>query len=1178
MLFHLMRLLISTDSQMFKSLYILAVIAICIVAPFVVGRIVANRIRMQDYAWKIGLILMTLLLACEIMGRTWDPEKREFAMKLGIDLKGGVILIYEVEEGVPVLAAEKRRSHEEPAAGAARESQFEMGAMIEAISRRLNPSGTKEIVVRPYGDRQVEIIIPEVDQREVEQVKKTISTAGVLQFRIVANHRAHSDIIALAEEAAKDPAKKRSRVIVDRSRGQEEIVGLWARVAREAKTVQGVQPFKLDVSGFTLRDASSGDLLTIPPEAVTAREDDTRRVQLAQYIKSRGIREIDILVAMNDSYNVTGSDLGAVARGHDEVLNPCVLFNLRGRGVAAFSDLTGEFSPEGQFHHQLGIILDNELLSAPNIQERITGSGRITGQFTQEEVDFLVNILQAGSLPAVLNKNPISENRISPLLGKETVEQGKWAISGSLLLVLIFMLVYYRFSGIVACFALLANLLFTLALMVLIKATLTLPGIAGLALTVGMAVDANVLIYERMREELARGAALRMAIRNGFNRATVTIIDSNLTTMLTAIILYAIGTDQLRGFAVTLTLGLITSMFTAVFCAHVGFDIAERTRSIAQLRMMQMLGVTRIDFMRQSLLAVTVSLVLIAVGLVAFVARGKEMFDIDFVGGTSVHLVLKEPAESEEVRRIVGGKLRAMKVQYTLTSMGSTPGATKNTIFKVDSSLPEVSQLQAAIEEAFAASPTLKLATYSLKAGTPRLVPTERPGTGTAGQPAPGPGAPKQPAEKTPNQGTSPATPAPPLQAAPAQAGAASGDTSPAKPPEGTPAAPEKATKSKNADGAYRPAGEGFLLAFADEARPPAPKAGEPAAESKPPAGSPEKPAPPAAKPARETAPAKPADGPVPTPPAGAKPKPAETAKPPAEQEAKAPTAPAAGPSPPGTLIEVPLSFGSPISRDTLRAEVEEAAKELKIPISDPELLNPNWQGGSNAFDQWTLRVAATQEQTQKVLDHLARKFAATSVWASSSKIGGQVAGRMQKTAITATVLSWLGIIIYVWIRFQRVAFGLAGVLALVHDVLITVGAIAVSKWLAGALGFLLVEEFKINLTIVAALLTIIGYSINDTIVIFDRVREIRGKSPNVTHEMINLSVNQTLGRTILTALTVFIVVVVMYAVGGEGIHGFAFAMLIGTISGAYSTVYVASPALIWLMGTSKRTSKSLAA
>jgi SecD/SecF fusion protein len=200
-------------------------------------------------------------------------------------------------------------------------------------------------------------------------------------------------------------------------------------------------------------------------------------------------------------------------------------------------------------------------------------------------------------------------------------------------------------------------------------------------------------------------------------------------------------------------------------------------------------------------------------------------------------------------------------------------------------------------------------------------------------------------------------------------------------------------------------------------------------------------------------------------------------------------------------------------------------------------------------------------------------------VWSSSNKIGPQVAGRMQRTAIIALIASWFGIIIYVWIRFQNIVFGVAAVIALIHDVLITVAALAISRWAAGAMGFLLVEDFKISLTIVAALLTIIGYSINDTIVIFDRLREIRGKSPEITAEMVNASLNQTLSRTFLTAFTVLIVVLVLYAFGGQGIHGFAFAMLIGVISGSYSTVFIATPLVLWLGGkTVKSRPKSVAA
>jgi SecD/SecF fusion protein len=175
------------------------------------------------------------------------------------------------------------------------------------------------------------------------------------------------------------------------------------------------------------------------------------------------------------------------------------------------------------------------------------------------------------------------------------------------------------------------------------------------------------------------------------------------------------------------------------------------------------------------------------------------------------------------------------------------------------------------------------------------------------------------------------------------------------------------------------------------------------------------------------------------------------------------------------------------------------------------------------------------------------------------------VAGNTQWLALEALVASMVMIVIYVWIRFQSIMFGFAAVLALIHDVVVTVGFLALSYWLAPYFGWAMVDPFKISLAVVAALLTIVGYSINDTIVIFDRIREIRGKNPDLTEKMINDSVNQTLGRTLLTSGTVLIGTLILYFVGGEGIHPFAFAMLVGLISGTYSTVYIASPVLLWL-------------
>jgi SecD/SecF fusion protein len=204
-------------------------------------------------------------------------------------------------------------------------------------------------------------------------------------------------------------------------------------------------------------------------------------------------------------------------------------------------------------------------------------------------------------------------------------------------------------------------------------------------------------------------------------------------------------------------------------------------------------------------------------------------------------------------------------------------------------------------------------------------------------------------------------------------------------------------------------------------------------------------------------------------------------------------------------------------------------------------------------------------------MGELESRLAGEPVWLQVSNIKGKVAGDMQLRAITALLLSMLFIVIYIWFRFQKVAYGLAAVVALVHDVLITLGAIAISHWLYAPLGFLLIEDFKIGLTTVAAFLTIIGYSLNDTIVVFDRIREVKGKSPNLTADVINRSINQTLSRTLLTSMTTLLVVGLLYVFGGEGLHGFAFTLLIGILVGTYSSIFVAAPVLMWLSGSQAR-------
>jgi SecD/SecF fusion protein len=265
----------------------------------------------------------------------------------------------------------------------------------------------------------------------------------------------------------------------------------------------------------------------------------------------------------------------------------------------------------------------------------------------------------------------------------------------------------------------------------------------------------------------------------------------------------------------------------------------------------------------------------------------------------------------------------------------------------------------------------------------------------------------------------------------------------------------------------------------------------------------------------------------------------------------------------------VDLNFPqSAITAEALRERIKASASAALNLDPRIQVDNPLWDRKDNsAFEQWTVTVAVSQADLQKLLSHMEADLEKAVVWQTSSKIGGQVSADSRWRAVGALAVSLLGIVAYVWFRFQKAAWGLAAVAALAHDALSMLTAIALSYWFAGALGFIGVEEFKISLPVVAAFLTILGYSVNDTIVIFDRLREIRGKSPDVTRQMLNDAVNQTLSRTIILAGITLAVVGILYFFGGPGIHGFAFALLIGVISGCYTTLVIAAPLLLWLLG-----------
>jgi preprotein translocase subunit SecD len=291
----------------------------------------------------------------------------------------------------------------------------------------------------------------------------------------------------------------------------------------------------------------------------------------AEVVKGDPKRGMGGFYLVNKVAVVTGKDLRTIRRTQDEWRNPAVSFSLNSDGGARFEQVTA-----ANVGKQIAIILDNKVQSAPVVETRIsrTTGGIIRGRFTPQEADDLVVILKAGALPAGIKY--LEERTIGPTLGADSIRQGLMAGLVAIIAVMAFMVFFYKLSGINAVVALVLNVVILFGALAYFKAALTLPGIAGIILSIGMAVDANVLIFERMKEELALGKGVVSAVSQGFSRAFSAIFDSNLTTIISAIFLFQFGTGPIRGYAVTLTISLFANLFTAVFVSHLLFDLTVR--------------------------------------------------------------------------------------------------------------------------------------------------------------------------------------------------------------------------------------------------------------------------------------------------------------------------------------------------------------------------------------------------------------------------------------------------------------------------------------------------------------------------------------------------------------------------------------------------------------------------
>ncbi|MEM6553943.1 MAG: protein translocase subunit SecF, partial [Planctomycetota bacterium] len=724
-------------------------------------------------------------------------------------------------------------------------------------------------------------------------------------------------------------------------------------------------------------------------------------------------------------------------------------------------------------------------------------------------LDYMIRSMKAGSLEGQLSPDPISEKTVGATLGQDNIDKGIRASIISLILVCLFMLAYYLFAGGVANAALCMNMVIILGVMAAIESTFTLPGIAGLVLTIGMAVDANVLIFERIREELDAGSDLPLAIKLGFGKAFSTIVDANLTTLITCLVLGYTATAEVKGFAVVLGIGILATLFTALFASRIFFDLYLKLFNPKSMHMAPTIfpGLKKIlrpniNWVELRHIFIPLSAVLLVAGIATALYRGEDMLDIEFRSGTAVVFELKE-----------GEGLPIADVRTRLTTVANAAVKIQNEEPLTPEEAAYAESVRPIVQEAI---DRFDLLTSAAQEAYDAGLTNDKPDT------------------------------TPPDFSLLAEAARGS-----------------VVTVGQDIDGRFQTFSVSTLLtdsdavsglvkaAFIDELETTRPIAF---------AG-------------RNTTAVTDAinnvlpitartltDG-VPEP-IDAKDHVGGVAILLPELE------------PPASLSQIEQKIERQINQpphDRLPAR-DRLFKEIGNPVGTDEngeatyaqvIILTKEEGTNYAANPQGVTAPAGLGDTEWAMVRDA--MAAESSLQSVTQFDAQVSGTMQQQAITAMVLSLLAVVAYIWARFGSIRYGLAAIVALVHDVSIAIGLVAISGWIA-EFDFsraILLDAFKVDLAMVAAFLTIVGYSLNDTIIVFDRIRENRGKLARATPAILNDSINQTISRTIITSGTTFIAVLVLYLFGGPGVHGFAFTMLIGILIGTYSSVAIASPILL---------------
>jgi preprotein translocase subunit SecD len=545
---------------------------------------------MKKIGGRLTLLLLVLLVSAVCFLPSYQPLYEALpgwvktvlpnkGITLGLDLQGGIHLVMEVDEdraveiavdrsvvGLQDLLVEKKI----PVESVKRTSpttitiQFQNADLKPQIQKLLDEfptfsenesAGSANTIVWDLRDAEIKRIKDSAINQALETIRNRIDQFGVAEPLV---QRQGLKQIVVQLPGVKDP--KRAKDLIKET------------ALLEFKMLDEDNQMKLDLPARIPKDR----------EAEVLKQVESKLPEGSQVLFERGVerdtgREYRIPYLVKKRVMLTGDVLSDARVSIGQFNDPYVSITFDAKGGREFERITSE-----NVKKRMAIVLDNTIYSAPVIQERISGGrAQITGTFTTQEANDLAIVLRAGALPAPLKI--IQDLTVGPSLGKDSIEKGirSTLIAGAM--VVIFMIVYYRLSGTIADFALVLNLICLMGALSALTATLTLPGIAGIVLTIGMGVDSNVLIFERIREELRSGKGVRLAVDGGYDKAFWTIVDSHVTTLITGVVLFLFGTGPIKGFAVTLCLGIAINLFTALVGTKVIFDIMNQRQKVEQL-------------------------------------------------------------------------------------------------------------------------------------------------------------------------------------------------------------------------------------------------------------------------------------------------------------------------------------------------------------------------------------------------------------------------------------------------------------------------------------------------------------------------------------------------------------------------------------------------------------------